>query len=496
MAKKKAKRAKKKGSSKSRKAAARKAAKTRAAKHAARSRAAKKAARTRARKGGSRKGRKSGRKGGHRKGSRKGSRKAREMAMEPRKSKKGRKGKKGRKSGKRRSKRMDTASALAGTRAKLATLESRYAQKFAATKARMEKAQGQELERLRAKLVKLEAERGKEIARIKNNSEKKLAALQAAERRRGRKGKKRKSRKGGRRRARRNPIGSGGGHEYLATAAGILTGIVLTVLPYRMIRSHALTAVGGGSGAADAPVQGDVPNLLTGQLPLWGRLKWKGLLALGVVAVVDIALPLTAAALIESSDGWKTYFQLWGWTGVTLGATKLTVDVLSLATKKTLIGQRMFAPENTARDVRTQSMAAQLPPIQVGPGLGMPGLTGYGRPKAGCEHVGAGAPCCDACAGATGKVRPPPSGPSVPPPITGTTPMSAQPGGTLPATGGTLPGQPGGGTPTGVIPSGPTQFANANPNGTPATAIGAQGAAPESRFAPKNRFDSKRLRSV
>jgi hypothetical protein len=464
-------RAKKSGMSKAaRRKAGKKAAATRAAKKARRSAAAKKAYRSR--------------KGGKRKAAR---------ASEPKRKKgkrKGGKSRKGGKKGKRRSgKRMDTATYLVNTKAKLANIEARYESRLAAYKAKMSKASDAEKNRLREKLVKLEAERGKEIARIKASSDKKLAALQAAEGKK-RKGKRKGGKKGKRRsKARRNPIGSGGGHEYLATAAGVLTGVLLTVLPYRMLRSHALSA-GGAQGAVDAPAQGDVPNLLTGQLPVWSKLKWKGALALGAVLILDIALPLTAAAMIESSDGWKTYFQLWGWTGITLGTTKVTLDLLGLATKNTLIGQRMFAPENTARDVRVQSAAAQLPAITVAPGLGMQGLVGYGRAQ-GCSHVGAGQACCADCEKYANKT--PPTGGL---PITGTTPLSGQPAAPpgTPMNQGTVPGSmPGSQTAVPLVALPGTQYStprNPSSNLPPGRLVNT-GAGAVDKFAPKNRFASK-----
>ena len=465
---------KKKAGRKGRRGAGRKAAKSKKRKSSKRSAAARKGARTKARhkaeraaagRKGARKAKRSGKRSS-------GKRKAREMAMEPRKTKKRKGGKrKGSRKGssKRRVKRQDLTTQLTNAKARIATLEARYAAKHLALQQRIVKSAGAERERLIVLLNKLKIEQGKEINRIKVQSAAKLARLEAAEgRRRG--GKSRKSgRKGKRRGARRNPIGSGSGYEHLATAAGVLAGIVFTVLPYRMIRSHALLPQGAVATGSDQPNQGDVHNLLVGQLPLWSRLKWKGLLALGTVLVVDIALPFTAAAMIESSDSWKVFFQMWGWTGATLGTTKLVVDVAGLATKNTLIGQRLFAPENTARDVRVQSAAAQLPAVMVQPGLGLPGLTGYGRAQAGCPHVGAGSACCAACAGAMGKRVPPGSPQGTGLPITGTTPMPAAPG---------VPAQ-----------------VDANPGSPSNYMVGATGAqvTPINKFAPKSRFDSKRL---
>ena len=393
--------------------------------------------------------------------------------MEKPRKKKGKKGgkRKGSKKGKRRGKRADLATQLINAKAKIASIESRYADKHRLLQDRILKAAGSEKERLRKLLGKLEAERGKELAR----KDKQIAVLRAAE------GKKRRSgkRKGKRRGARRNPIGSGGAHEWGATALGVFAGLVLTIGPYRMIRSHALIPQGAASTGADQPNQGDVPNLLTGSLPLWSRLKWRGLIAILTVGTVDIALPAVLAAWSDS-DFWKTFNQTWMLTGVALTGAKLTTDVAALAMKKTLIGQRMFAPENTARDVRVQSAAAALPAIMVQPGLGLPGLTGYGKPQAGCAHVGAGAPCCSACAGATGKTASPNGPPGVGTPISGTTPVPAAPG---------VPGQVEPQVPNMGNTGSPSLVAPGGSRGTINTGAAGADVTPINKFAPKNRFD-------
>ena len=259
-------------------------------------------------------------------------------------------------------------------------------------------------------------------------------------------------------------------HEYGAVAGGVLTAIALTIIPYRMIRSHALQSGqgGGGSGMIDQPAQGDVPNLLTGQLPLWSRLKWKGAIALGVVLVGDIAVPLFVASRIKTSDGWKTFFQLWGWTSVGLASTKLVVDVLAFATKNTSLGQRLFAPENTSRDVRAMSATTQLPAIAVAPGVGMPGLTGYGSPPDDPKrHTGAAGCGCGDCEAkrktAAGNQ------PGTKQPITGPTPMP-------PTVASTV---------TGLPQNSVTAPGAAGAAGAPGTVT------PINKFAPKNRFDSR-----
>ena len=313
--------------------------------------------------------------------------------------------------------------------------------------------------------------------------------LQAAEKKKGKR--KGKGRKGSKRD--KNPIGSGGMVEYAAVAGGVLTAIAMTIIPYRVIRSHALIA-GQGAPPVDQPVQGDVPNLLTGQLPVWSKLKWKGAIALGVVLVGDIAMPLFVASRIKTSDGWKTFFQMWGWTSVALASSKLVVDVAAFATKGTAMGQRLFAPENTARDVRVQSAATQLPPIPVASGVGLQGLTGYGKPEAaGCEHVGAGAPCCDSCKQSKHVQR----GGATPqqggnPPQTSVPPVQTNPDGTVtsppPGPGGTTP-------PAGTIPRVPVQTnpggSFSNPNAATPGAAGAHNASvtPIANRFQKSRFD-------
>ncbi|HXB28139.1 MAG TPA: hypothetical protein VNV25_25640 [Gemmatimonadaceae bacterium] len=426
--------------------AARKAARTRMAKKEARRAAARKAARSRKRKGGGkRKARKSGK---------------RKSAKRSAAARKGARTRKARKSGKTR------------RRARRASPERIY-KKALVEGNRHERAAS----RLRTQYEKaLKANKNRsaaQVEKLRKQQERLKARLQyhegmAAEARK-RKGK----RRGGKRRE-RNPIGSGGMQEYAAVGGGVLTAIALTIGPYRMIRSHALGS-GGGQGNVDAPVQGDVPNLLTGQLPLWSRLKWKGAIALGVVLVGDIALPLFVASRIKTSDGWKTFFQLWGWTSVALASTKLVVDTLALATKSTSLGQRLFAPENTARDVRTMSAATKLPPITVAPGVGLPGLTGYGSPPPDPKrHTGAAGCGCSACEAQRKQANP--NQPGTHQPITGTTPMPAQPGAV----------QPPGGNPL----NSNTVVTGLPGNGVTAP-TGAGSVTPINKFAPKPRFDGK-----
>ena len=430
-----AKKATKRKSSK-RSRAARKAAKTRAAKKEARRAAGRKAARSRKNKGGGKK-----RKSGKRKSSkrsaaaRKGARtKKRNESKRSKSAKKG--ARKARKSGKRRSSRRTSPDRI--YRKALAE-GNRHDRQAARLRKQYESALKANKNRSAAQVEKLRKQQERLKARLQYHEG------MAAEARKSKKGKRRNKSKRD-----KNPIGSGGMVEYAAVAGGVLTAIAMTIVPYRLIRSHALIP-GQGAPPVDQPKQGDVPNLLTGQLPLWSRLKWKGAVALGVVLVGDIAVPLFVASRIKTSDGWKTYFQMWGWTSVALSGTKLVVDVLALATKSTSLGQRLFAPENTARDVRVQSAAAQLPPIAVAPGVGLPGLTGYGTPEAaGCEHVGAGAPCRDSCK----QSKHVPRGGATPqqggnPPQTSVPPVQTNPDGTvtspLPGPGGTTP-------PAGTIP--------------------------------------------
>jgi hypothetical protein len=393
---------------------------------------------------------KKGKKGGKKKGSKK----------------KGSKGKKG-------GKHADVGSLIARNKAAMASVEARYALKLEAAKTRLAKAEGAERGRLAKKLEKLLSERDAEIARLRKQQERTLQKereLQAA----AAEGKKKKKRKKSKRD--KNPIGSSGMAEYAAVGGGVLTAIALTIIPYRMIRSHALAS------GKDAPAQGDVPNLLTSQLPLWSRLKWRGAIALGVVIVGDIAMPLFVASRIKTSDGWKTFFQLWGWTSVALAGSKLLVDTLAFATKNTSLGQRLFAPENTARDVRTLSAAQQLPAIAVAPGTGLPGLTGYGAAPQSQRHTGAAGCGCGDCEAKRKLANP--NQPGTQQPITGTTPMPANnnplqpqtpPGGSVPLPGG-LPatGLTNTSAPTGVIA--PT---------------GAGSVTPINKFQPKNRFDGK-----
>ncbi|MDE2022190.1 MAG: hypothetical protein KGI71_04770 [Patescibacteria group bacterium] len=408
----------------------------------------------------------------------KGKSRAREEAMEPAKKPRGKK-KGGGKKGKR--KHPDVATQITNAKMKMATIEQRYAEKLAAVKARLAKASDNEKAALIRKFEKLEQERNAELLRQQKKSAKiqaDYARLQAAEEERHRKGKRRgKGKKGSKRR--RNPIGSGGMKEF-ATAGGILTGIALTIIPYRALRSHPLLATAPSPGPQiqgqwyDQPAQGDVPNLLTAQLPVWSRMKWRGAIAMGVVVLGDIVLPLWIASRIKSHDGWKTFFQMWGMTGVTLAGTKVVVDVAALATKSTKVGNRLFAPENTSRDVRAAaSQGGGLPVIAVTPGLGLPGLqsptagaAGYGKAnEPACPHVGAGAPCCEACAASGKKANP--SNPGTGQPITGTTPMPAAPG---------------------VVPR--EEQPGSTPVYSPTHAVGAGNI---SRFEPKNRFGNKRF---
>jgi hypothetical protein len=448
--------------------AAKKAARTRMAKKEARRAAARKAARSRKRKGGGkRKARKSGK---------------RKSAKRSAAARKGARTRKARKSGKRRSARRASPERIY----KKALVEgNRHERAASRLRTQYEKALKANKNRSAAQVEKLRKQHERLKARLQYHEG------MAAEARK-RKGK----RRGGKRRE-RNPIGSGGMHEYAAVGGGVLTAIALTIIPYRMIRSHALAS------GQDAPAQGDVPNLLTSQLPLWSRLKWKGAIALGVVLVGDIALPLFVASRIKTSDGWKTFFQLWGWTSVALAGSKLVVDTLALATKNTSLGQRLFAPENTARDVRAMSAAALLPPIAVAPGTGLPGLTGYGAAPQSQRHTGAAGCGCGDCEAKRKLANP--NQPGTHQPITGTTPMPAQPGAVQPPGGNPLnpntvvTGLPGNGvTAPGGNPLNPNTVVTGLP-GNGVTAPGAAGAAgaagaqvtPINKFQPKNRFDGK-----
>lgn len=424
--------------------AAKKAARTRMMKKEARRAAARKAARSRKRKGG-----------GKRKARKSGKRKSSKRSAAARKGARTRKANKTRKSGKRRSSRRASPERIYK---RALTEGNRHERAAARLRKQYESALKANKTRSAAQVEKLRKQQERLKARLQYHEG------MAAESKR-RKGK----RRGGKRRE-KNPIGSGGMHEYGAVAGGVLTAIALTIIPYRMIRSHALTS-GAGQGTAgmiDAPNKGDVPNLLTGQLPLWSRLKWKGAIALGVVLVGDIAVPLFVASRIKTSDGWKTFFQLWGWTSVGLASTKLVVDVLAFATKNTSLGQRLFAPENTSRDVRAMSATTQLPAIAVAPGVGMPGLTGYGSPPDDPKrHTGAAGCGCGDCEAkrktAAGNQ------PGTKQPITGPTPMP-------PTVASTVTGLP--------------QNSAAAPGA--AGAAGAPGTVtPINKFAPRNRFDSR-----
>ncbi|MHB8563329.1 MAG: hypothetical protein ACYDDA_05155, partial [Acidiferrobacteraceae bacterium] len=155
------------------------------------------------------------------------------------------------------------------------------------------------------------------------------------------------------------------------------------------------------------------------------------------------------------------------------------------ATKSTSLGQRLFAPENTARDVRAMSASytgntnppsatnpvIPLPAITVAPGVGLPGLTGYG--KANDRQHGAGC-ACNECKPVSSQ-QPPAQTPTANPPAN-------------------APFQPATNVATGLTGAVP-------PQGN--FAVGAQGAPAEKtniiagRFdkahAPAGRFTSKRF---
>lgn len=430
MAKKKGKHGKKSGGhrkSAKRSKAAKKAAKTRAEKHAARVRAGKKAARTRARKHGHK---------GH--------------AMEPKKGKskrgKSKKGKSKKGKGRRRG-HGDPAVLIARNNVKLANLRSTYDRKLTDYKAKLERAEGAEKTRLENKIAKLREAHKMEIARLEKKAaaaiqRAKQAEMTAAERKRG---KHKKGRGNGRKSRRRNPIDGMG--QNLAAGGGVVAGVLLTVLPYRMIRSHALLSA-APSGAPsqlqgqwyDAPAQGDVPNLSAAQLPVWSKLKWKGAIALGVYIIGDLVLPFSLAhwAGKAGHEKTKSFLQVWGYTALTLGATKVVVDVSAVALKKTALGNRLFAAENVARSLRASSQGGVLPTIAVTPGLGLPGLSsptagtaGYGKPAA--PATGAGC----ACGGTCGKCKPqmgqPGSNPTTNPSAPPSTNQQPPAGGSLPA---------------------------------------------------------------
>lgn len=208
-----------------------------------------------------------------------------------------------------------------------------------------------------------------------------------------------KKKKGGKKHkkvAEENPMS--GAAENAAGVGGVVTAAVVSVFGYRWATTHKIQAVGqqGAQGGANTysdaaglenadparPALGQVYNLNAPSLPVWADFKrtwWKK----GIVLVAAVVAPLTTATFVKHG-AWKTFFHLWGYTGLGLTTAKVVVDVGSAALGKSGVGQRLLAPENTAKSLRKQAAANALPTVIVSPDLGLaasgapPVFSGYG----------------------------------------------------------------------------------------------------------------------
>lgn len=404
--------------------------------------------------GGKKKKGKTGAHKGKRHAKKKGGHRSR--AAEPKSSKKkgGGKGKKGGKKSKKRGPRgvESLSTAINRDKTRLANLRADYETKLSKYRTRLATAEGAERERLEKAISRLKQQLTEAIARHEEREKafrEKLAMAQAAE-------KSRKSGKGKKKKRKSNPIDGGG--EGFAAAAGAGLGGVLTVVQYRAIVSHPLTptnpagvAAPSGSFGYDTPNVGDVPNLLTPSLPVWSKFKWRKLIALLAYLGIDVGVPFAAVMWVPAEHRkTRTFFQAMLIADLTLGGTKFLIDVAAFALKGTKIGNRLFAPENTARSSRAFSAQQQSPQtFLVAPGAANGTLAGYGKALTqGTREVGAG--CCKSCGKpqmATGgcgcsKGTPQNYMPPTTPPVAHVTPPSPAPATNVP---GTAPSRSGAG---------------------------------------------------
>jgi hypothetical protein len=379
----KSKKAKARRKSSKRSRAAKKAARTRREKKEARRAAARKAARARKRRGGGK--RRKARKAGGRRHRKSGGRRKRRSGSKRRRS-----GSRKRKGGSR------PTPAQVGRAAYRATQQ--YDRQMTRLKNELARAQKREAEH-RAAGRKAKDREIVKLQKVQQRLHNRIERLRAAEEAR------KSSRRHGRRR-RRNPVTGGG--EHVGAVLGVIVGGFSTVFSDRLAASHPLAVVSGGQGGAggftDSPAQGDVPDLSAAALPLWANFKhagWKRLLA----AAANIGVPLFVAHFVKHEGG-KTFLQLWGFTALGITGAKVTTDLAAKAIGSKAIGMRLYAPEMAAKSVAAVSAQAQLPTISVAPGLGLVGLTGYGRAAVGAGNCGCGGKCGKCGANTLGQFPP------------------------------------------------------------------------------------------
>ena len=172
-------------------------------------------------------------------------------------------------------------------------------------------------------------------------------------------------------------------------------------------------------------------------------------------------------------------FDGWGYTDVGITAVKLSTDGVAAIFGKKAMAMKLVPAQLVALNATAAAKASNLPLAAAPISNGTSGLLGYattgaqsvlGAGKPGCEHVGAGAPCCSSCAS---------KGPAAGRPQTGNVPGAYPPGNSIPAPGGT-PGNgtvTPGGLPAGVVgPSGTVVSQGAPGGAVVVTHPGAQGA--------------------
>lgn len=412
--------------------------------------------------------------GGKKKAKAKKPKKAKKAKSKARESKKPAKKKK---SGKKTSRRKspDLSTVIARNKAELSTLEARYESKRVALNARLAKASDAEKARLTRKMEQLLAERDQVIARQKAKAMRdaeRIKELEAAETKRH--GKKRKKGK-----RKKNPITGWG--ESLSTVGGVTIGGILLVVGDSLIsnRGNLQTTA---AGLADVPAaNGGVYMLSAQSLPVWKQFKHAGAFRI-LWALANTGLPLWGAHMANKANHKKlaAFLQGWGYTDVGIAVAKVSTDGLAMLLGKKQIGFKAFPAQLAAVNMAAAASAANTPltPVTVAPGTS--GKLGYGATssagvlgagKAGCEHVGAGKPCCSNCAqskqvkhgGAPQQPNCPPGGSPPAPSAAPSAPLNGQTYNTPSA-----PAAP-------STPGIPYSNANSPPSTSPST-LGAQGA--------------------
>jgi hypothetical protein len=160
-----------------------------------------------------------------------------------------------------------------------------------------------------------------------------------------------------------NPVS--GAMEFVTALLGLATGGLVTIATDRYFgATHALVAapVAGTTAISfsDTPPAGQVYNAVGPATPIWSN--WKRLVA----AVVNVIAPFGLSAWLgRGRPGVKSFFQLWGFSSLTVTTVKTATDgaAFLLGSKTWLngLGPRLFATEIDAQNALLTASKSQLP---------------------------------------------------------------------------------------------------------------------------------------